>query len=136
MSKIRMRISREAMLRKRLLEPGWYVLVIKKLFTELAKDEKSTNTIVDLTVVSTEEGSDRDEGVPLRRYFSEKAEEYSESFITALGGDVSEESGFDGEFDDETIKGRKLLGLVGNRDAGGGQMRNEVEEFRPLEDAA
>jgi hypothetical protein len=125
------------MLRKRLLEPGeWYVFRIKKMFQETAKDKESTNTIVDLLAVSTEDGETRDADVPVRRYFSEKAEEYMESFVTALGGTVDPDTGFEGEFDEETVQEKLVLGLVNHRDAGGGNMRNEVEDFRPMPDAA
>tara|TARA_B110000263_G_C15294600_1_gene504966 strand:+ start:1126 stop:1527 length:402 start_codon:yes stop_codon:yes gene_type:complete len=130
-----MRITRADMLRKRILDPVWHVLEIVKIFQEPAKkDPDSTNTVVDFKVVRDEDGDTRNADVPLRRYFSEKAQGYAESFMIALGAKVDDDTGAELDFDSEAVVGKQLLGLVKNRPLDGGGLTNDVEEFQPVDE--
>lgn len=120
-------ISREDMLRSKVVEPGWYNCIIKGVSQEAASTDGSTNTIVDFVVI---DGPQKD--VPLRRYFSEKAPGFAVNFFKACGAQIGEQGA---TFDVEKSIGRKMQVFVKNEEYGG-SMRNRVEDFRPMPGSA
>lgn len=120
-------VTREDMLRSKILEPGWYKARIKDITQETASDGESTNTIVDFVVV---EGQFKD--TPLKRWFSEKAPGFIVPFLTACGANVGENGG---TFDLERSKGREIYIYVKN-EMYQNKPTNKVEDFRSLDSMA
>lgn len=116
-------ITREDVLRGKIVDPGWYKCNITKTSQEPAGTDGSTNTWIDLTIL---EGPFKD--VPLRRVFNEKAPGFAISFIVALGGKVTEEGG---SFDMERAKGKQVLAYVKNG-MYNNRPQNQVEDFKPV----
>ena len=120
-------VTREDMLRGKVLEPGWYKAVISKVSQEPASTDGSTNTIIDFTVT---EGQFKD--TPLKRYFSEKAPGFIVPFLVACGAPVGEAGG---TFDIEKCKGKVIMIYVAN-DMYNNRPTNKVEDFRPVSGGA
>ena len=116
-------ITKEDVLRGKIVDPGWYKVNVKNVRQEAAATDGSTNTWIDMVIL---EGPFKD--VPLLRNFNEKAPGFAIPFITALGGKVTEEGA---TFDMERAKGKQLLVYVKNgmyKD----KPQNQVEDFKPL----
>lgn len=116
-------ITREDMLRSKVIEPGWYKVVIKNVTQEPAKTDGSTNTWVDMVIT---DGPSKD--VPLRKNFSEKAPGFAVPFLAALGTSVGEQGM---TVDMSLAKGKSLLVYVLNKSYNN-QMQNSVEDFKSL----
>lgn len=117
-------ITPEDMLRDKVLDPGWYPAKVKEVSQEPAKTDGSTNTIVDLTVASGPNA-----GVPLRRYFSEKAPGFALNFIRSLGVALGPQGG---TVDLSKAKGKVVEVYVKN-ETWEGRLRNSVEDFRAVQ---
>src|SRR5690242_13962949 len=102
------KLTREDMLRSKVLDPGWYRVKIKKVYQKIANDNESMNTWVELVVVAGPAQRDGSKVVdtPLKRCFSEKAPGFIVPFLQALGVTVTENGG---DFDIEKTVGRELL---------------------------
>lgn len=124
-------VTREDMLRSKVLDPGWYKVKVKKVSQETAKsDGESTNTWVDMTVIG---GPNQQDGtlpvdVPVRRCFSEKAPGFIVPFLTAMGAKIDQAGG---TFDIEKAVGKELLVYVANR-MWEGSLQNDVKDFKPV----
>jgi len=116
-------ITKEDMLRTKIVDPGWYKTTIKKITQEAAKTDGSTNTWIDLTIAEGPHAN-----VPLRRVFNEKAPGFAIPFIQALGGKVTEEGG---TFDMEKAVGKQILAYV-KTGMYLDKPQNQVEDFRPI----
>lgn len=73
-------IGREDILRGKIVDPGWHTCVVKDVNEDLSKAGDSTNYIVDLTV---QDG--KFAGVPMKKYFSEKAVGFMTNYFKAFG---------------------------------------------------
>lgn len=125
-------VTKEDILRSKVLNPGWYKAKITKVSQEPAKSDggESTNTWVDLSVVSgplQNDGSSPTD-VPVRRCFSEKAPGFILPFLKALNTKV--EAG-GGQFDLERSVGREVMVYIKNREWQG-SMQNDVADFRAV----
>lgn len=91
---MRFQISPQDVKRSKVVRPGWYLSRVVKVALEDAKDGQSKNVVIDL------EGKEGDAlGVPFRTWVSEKAPGLAVPIVKAFGGQVSEESGADFDFD-------------------------------------
>lgn len=116
-------ITREDMLRSKVIEPGWYPVLIKNVTQEPAKTDGSTNTWVDMVIT---DGPQKD--VPLRKNFSEKAPGFAVPFLRALGTEVGENGA---TVDMDRAKGKKIMVYVLNK-MFNNQQQNSVEDFKSL----
>jgi len=126
-------VTREDMLRSKVLDPGWYPVIIKKVSQEKAKSDggQSTNTWIDMTVLGGPDQQDgsRPNDTPLRRCFSEKAPGFIIPYLQACGASVKTEGG---NYDIEKSIGKKIQAYVKNR-LWEGNLQNDVVDFRALE---
>lgn len=91
---MRFQVTPQDVKRSKTVRPGWYVCQVTKVALEDAKDGQSKNIVIDL------EGKEGDaNGVPFRTWVSEKAPGLAVPIIKAFGGQVSEETGADFDFD-------------------------------------
>src|ERR1700751_3953161 len=111
----RLTITPEDYLRGRILNPAWYRLKVKSAVDELSKAGDSNNVVVDFVVVSgpkQKDGSDP-AGIPLRRYYSEKAPGFANKLFQAFG------AGLDGKktaiVDFDGIVGKEIDGFIDNQ---------------------
>ena len=74
-------LTRETILRGKIVDPGWYRCVVKDVNEDLTKSGDSTNYLVDLTIISPK----KFEGVPLRRLYNEKAMGFAIDYFKAFG---------------------------------------------------
>jgi hypothetical protein len=123
-------INPQDMKRNTVLDQGWYPVEVTAVNEEPNSKGDAQNIIVDLVGLSSSD-SDKNKaaGVPLRRYFTEKAPGFAVNFIRACGGVVGEEGG---TFDIASSVGRKLEAFVKPRPYEG-RMTNDVADFRKLE---
>jgi hypothetical protein len=87
--------SSEDMLRDKILDPGWYVVLIKDVVEGPSKDGGSTNYNVEGVVVAGASGESEFAGVPLRWNFNSKAISFAIGFLRALGVDVQPDTRYD-----------------------------------------
>ena len=118
-------ITREDLLRGKVLTPGWYKLTIKSVDEKAAGGDGSMNTNVSLVVSQPGEF----EGVPLKRVFNEKAPGFAIPFIQALSGERISEEG--GTFDLSNAVGREVYGYVKTR-MWQERPQNDVADFLPV----
>lgn len=120
---LRMRYSAEDLLRGTLIEEAaWYPVHVKDIREDAAETDGSQNIIVDLVI---EDGKYK--GVPLLRYFNEKAPGFIKDFAAANGIDLEEKGG---EFDFAHTKGKHIEAFVEQRKDNKGNLQNNVARFR------
>ena len=102
----------------------WLPCVITDYNEKASKDGSSINHVVDFKVIGEEY-----KGLPLRKFFSEKAPSAAFGFLNALGANISKDGG---TFDFNAARGRNVLVMVVPKDYEG-RMTNSVEEFRPMD---
>ena len=118
------RISKEDLLRSKIVQPGWYTANIKAVTQKAAKTDGSTNTVVSFVI----KGGAFD-GVPLDRVFSEKSPGFAENFVTAIQGRKPKAEGEDFDFD--RAVGKDIRVYVTN-DKYAGRLVNRAEDFAPI----
>ena len=118
------KISKEDLLRSKLIPPGWYPSTIRAVTQKAAKTDGSTNTEIDLVV----SGGPFD-GVPVIRVFSEKAPGFAKNFAAAVLGRPVRDDGE--EFDFERAVGKKIKVYYTNEKYLG-RLVNRAEDFAPL----
>jgi hypothetical protein len=116
-------ISKEDILRSKVVTPGWYKMTIRNVTQEPASTDGSTNTIIDFLISEGEFA-----GVPIKRYFSEKAAGMAVNFFTACGATVGSEGA---TIEVEKCKGRTIMVYVIN-DMYNGRPTNKAEDFKPV----
>lgn len=120
---LKMRYSAEDLLRGTLIEEAnWYTLLVKDIRSSEADTDGSQNIIVDLVI---QDG--RYKGVPVMRYFNEKAPGFIKDYADACGFTLEEKGG---EFDFERTKGKILDGFIEQRKDNKGNFQNNVARFR------
>jgi hypothetical protein len=125
-------ISRDDMLRAKLVKPGWYPTLITDVNEELSSKKDSTNIVLNL------ENADRDSGffsVPCKHWLSEKGVSFpggAAALAKAFNPNLDEEKGAEIEFGD--LKGRYIYAKWGqNRGKDGNDPpRNVIEDWAPL----
>jgi hypothetical protein len=129
MSDMSFSISKEDMLRSKVLKPGVYVLVVKNITQGPGKnDPQSTTTTVDFTVDS---GPDPNAvGVPIRYWLSEKAAGLAKDFLEKVTNQ---------QISDEGLANMKLAPLVGRKvkayikpEKYLGRDQNKIDGFLPM----
>jgi hypothetical protein len=121
-------ITREDLLRGKVISPGWYVLFIKQVESGEAKTDGSMKVDVSFAIQSP--GAFLD--VPVARTFSEKAPGFAISFIEAvLRKKIDPEKG--GSFDLTQSQGKKVWGYVKN-EMYQNRLVNRVEDFRAYDE--
>jgi len=125
---LRFQVSASDVKRSKLIKPGWYLFSVVDVRVEKAKDGQSNNIVIDLV---GKEGDAKD--VPVRTWISEKAPGLAVPAIKAFGGDVSEETGAD--FDFEGIRGMdaRLLIETGEYE---GRKNNSIKDWAPASNVA
>ena len=119
----KMRYSAEDLLRGTLIEEAaWYALRVAGIREEEAKSDSSQNIIVDLIIL---EGKYK--GVPVPRYFNEKAPGYIKDFAEACGTHLTESGG---AFEFDSTKNKTIDGFIEQRKDDKGNLQNNVARFR------
>jgi len=116
-------ITPQDVLRSKVIKPDWYPVEIKDLKDEPSSTDGSMNTVVSFEVADGDYA-----GVPLVRFFNEKAPGFWIEYFRACGAEVTEAGG---SYDPFATKGMKIQVHVSN-EMYKGQMRNSVDGFRPL----
>ncbi len=123
-------ISPQDMKRSVVLDQGWYNVEVTTVTEEDNAKGDAKNIVVDLVgLPSADPDKNKAAGVPLRRYFTEKAPGFAVNFIRACGASVGDEGG---TFDIASSVGRKMQAFVKPRPYEG-RMTNDVADFKPLE---
>jgi len=122
------KVTREDMLRSKVLDPGWYKIKVVKMWEEKASDGESMNTWIEGKVISGPAQKDGSNIVdtPTRRCFSEKAPGMATPFLRAIGCNVTE-NGFSGDI--EKGIGQEILAYNENR-MYEGRMMNDWKDFK------
>lgn len=122
---VKFTVTREDMLRSKILDPGWYRMRVKKVWQEASAAGDSTNTWVEFTVISGPAQKDHSDAkdTPVRRCFSEKAPGFIVPFLKAAGAQVAADGG---DFDVEKSVGKEM----------GVYIENKMYENKPQNNAA
>lgn len=126
---IRLSITPEDVRAEKLVRPGWYPVEIKEVKEAMAKDQVSSNIVVDV------EGLEGDaKQVPIKNFFSEKFPQGGIAFARACGAKITEEEGIDPNFDWELQKGRKVKAHIVTNKGKSGQdkPRNAIDDWAPM----
>lgn len=120
---MRFQVTPQDVKRSKNVRPGWYLAKVTKVNLEDAKDGQSKNIVIDL------EGLEGDaQGVPFKTWVSEKAPGLAVPIIKAFGGQVSEETGADFDFD--TIVGAQVrIEII--TDKYQGRPTNKINDWAP-----
>ena len=121
---IKISITRENLLRSKVVPPGWQRMLVKSVLQATAKTDGSDLVKLVLVVV----GGNYD-GVPIDHNFSEKAPGFAVPFIEAIIGRKVNPDGED--FDMAQAQGREVMGYVKNEEYKG-QIKNHVADFRAV----
>jgi hypothetical protein len=126
---LKLHLSPEDILRGKLVDVGWHEGIVKSIDESAASTDQSTNW--KLTIIIREGG--KFDGVPLERYFNEKAPGFAINYLKACGFTIDEKTG--GDFDLQKTVSRPIGFFV---EIGEYQKRpkNEIKDFRPSQLAA
>ena len=117
-------ISREDLQRGKVLDPGWYPVVVTDVQDKASKKGDSINTTIHFDVMAGPFA-----GCKVFRLFNEKAPGFAVPFLQALGVEIPEDGG---TFDLKNAIGKNLMVYVKN-ELYEGAMQNRVEGYKPLE---
>lgn len=121
-------ITRDDLLRSKVVSPGWYPLLVRSVEKGEAKTDGSMK--VSVVFIVQKDGPFKD--VPIPHTFSEKAPGFAVAFIeSANKKKIDGEKG--GTFDLAQAQGRMVWGYVRN-DTYQNRLINKVEDFRPYEE--
>jgi len=119
----------EDVLRGKMVEVGWHEAVVKEIVESAAATDGSTNW--KLTVVIREGG--KFDGVPLDRYFNEKAPGFALNYFKAHGANIDEKNG--GDLDFQKTIGRPI-GIFVEIEEYQKRPKNVIKDFRPPKNKA
>ena len=120
----KMRYSAEDLLRGTLIEEAaWYTLKVAGIREEEAKKDSSQNIIADLLIIS----DGKYKGVPVMRWFNEKAPGFIKDYAEACGTPLVEGGG---DFEFDSTKGKVIDGFIEQRKDDKGNLQNNVSRFR------
>ena len=120
----KIQITREALLRGKIVTPDWYPCEIVSVDEHLSKAGDSINWDVDHKIL---DGPFKD--VVVRRVFNEKAPGFAIDFLKAFDVEIDEEVG--GEFDMHAAKGKKCMVEI-KTEMYLNRPKNVVNSYRPL----
>ena len=119
----KMRYTAEDLLRGTLIEEAsWYPTKVSKIEEAEADTDKSQNVIVHLTILDG-----KYKGVPLMRYFNEKAPGFIKDYAAACGIDLDEKGG---EFNFDSTLNKVIDTFVEQRKDNKGNLQNNCARFR------
>src|SRR5678816_287793 len=87
--------SNSDMLRDKLVDPGWYDVLINDVIEAPSKDGGSTNWKMEATIIKNGDGNEEFAGVPLIWNFNSKAISFAIGFLQALGVNVEPDKRYD-----------------------------------------
>lgn len=120
---LRFQVTPQDVKRSKIVRPGWYLAKVTKVALEDAKDGQSKNIVLDLEGLEGEAT-----GVPFKTWVSEKAPGLAVPIIRAFGGQVSEETGSD--FDFEACMGQTVrIEII--TDKYQGRPNNKINDWAP-----
>ncbi len=127
----KMRYTGKDLLRgTRIDSAGWYTLKVISHKEEKAAGDQSNNFIIEFEILS--EGEYK--GVPVFRLYNEKAPGYAKDYFESLGQALSANGG---DFDfGPWMYGKILDGFIGQRKDDKGNLQNNIERFRPHQEAS
>lgn len=130
MPSTKLTITREDLLKSKILEPGWYKVKINDVAVKEAKTDGSTVYNLEMTVIGGPSQKDgvSPVGIKVFRTYSEKAPGFAVKLFQALGAKIDPEKG--AEVDFAGTVGRELGAYIKN-DLYKGVMKNVVEDFQP-----
>jgi len=117
-------ITKEDVLRSKVLAPGWYKAQVKKVEATTAGTDGSAGAVVSFSITQPGEFH----GTPLDTRFWEKAPGFSVPFFRACGAAVTEAGG---NFDFEKSVGREVLIYVQNR-MYQNRLTNDIVDYKAL----
>jgi hypothetical protein len=119
----KMRYTAEDLLRGTLIEEAaWYPTKVSKIEEAEADTDKSQNVIVHLTILDG-----KYKGVPLMRYFNEKAPGFIKDYAEACGFSLNEKGG---DFDFDATLNKVIDTFVEQRKDNKGNLQNNCARFR------
>jgi hypothetical protein len=119
----KMRYTAKDLLRGTMIEePGWYPLHVDSIKEDEAKSDSSQNVIVENVI---EDGKYR--GVPVLRWFNEKAAGFIKDFAEACDINLDDEGG---EFEFQMTVGKHIDGFIEQRKDDKGNLQNTITKFR------
>ena len=121
---MKLHLGPEDILRGKIVEVGWHEGVVKEVVESAASTDKSTNWKI---VCIIREGGKYD-GVPVEKYFNEKAPGFAINFLKSMGFQIDEKSG--GDFDLQKTAGRPVAFFVETGEFQG-TPNNKIKDFRP-----
>lgn len=121
-------VTREDMLRSKIVDPGWYKAKVSNVTQEPSNAGDSTNTWIHFTILGGPPQKDKSNIVdtPVRRCFSEKAPGFIVPFLIACGANVTEDGG---DFDLEHARGKEMMIYI-KTGMYEGKPQNNVEDFK------
>jgi len=126
---INVSISKEDLLRSKIVKPGVYVLLVKDITQRVGKSDPDTQTTVFRFVI--EDGPDKSGiGVPIDYYVGEKSWGFQRDFLEKLFGKPIPDEGI-GNLDLEPTKGRKIKGYI-KTEKYNGRDTNKIDGFLPM----
>ena len=123
-----MHLGSEDILRGKIIEPGWHEAVVKEIVESAASTDKSTNW----KIICIIRESGKYDGVPVERYFNEKAPGFAIPFLKSMGFTIDEKTG--GDFDLQKTLGRPVQVFVETTEYNGSP-KNNIKDFRPSNQA-
>jgi len=128
---VKITLTPQDILRGVLLTPAWYVLKTGKPSTQVSKKGDSTTFVVPFVVqagTNTKDGKSP-VGVPITRYYSEKAPGFIVKLLMAYGTTIDEKK--TQSFDLEACEGKVIEGYIENQLDNNKVMQNHIVDFRP-----
>ena len=124
-------ITKEDLLKSKLLEPGWYKARVLQTTTKPAKTDGSTVFTLEMLVTAgpNQKDGSAPAGVKLYRTYSEKATGFATKFFQVLGATIDPNG--NNKLDFDAANGRELGVFVKNELNNRGVMQNVVEDFQP-----
>jgi hypothetical protein len=120
---LKFQVTPQDVKRSKSVRPGWYLAKVTKVELADAKDGQSKNIVLDLEGLEGEAN-----GVPFKTWVSEKAPGLAVPIIKAFGGQVSEESG--AEFDFESCLHQQVrIEII--TDTYQGRKTNKINDWAP-----
>lgn len=124
-------ISDKDMLRGKVYTPGWYTVHIEQIGEKLAKNQESTNYVVEGTILrNADDGSEDFAKHPLEWNFNSKAMGFVVGFLTALGVEVQSNK----RYDLSAFAGRNIDVYVENDLYEGRQVNRVNHKYRAVRD--
>jgi hypothetical protein len=111
-------------LKGKLVEPGVYLAVVKKVDESNSKTDQSQNWNVEFQI--TQEGTYK--GVPVYKTFNEKGAGFAITFVEACGGKINPKEDYDLDFQ-KTVGA--TLKIVIKNDLWQGKMKTQIDGFLP-----